>query len=154
MRPQFFEYCMNIVQVVASRATCNRGKCGAITVQNSRILTTGYVGSAPGLPHCDDVGHLFRTVIHVDGSTKQHCVRSIHAEQNAIAQAARFGISLEGCDLYSTMFPCFDCAKLIVAVGIKHVYALFNYQAGTESQALFEQSGVGFFISNKDVPQY
>lgn len=99
--------------MVATRATCDRLKVGAVIVRDKTILSTGYNGSLPGAPHCDDEGHDM-----VEG----HCVRTIHAERNAIYAAARNGVSLEGSTLYVTHFPCFDCFKAVIACGIKHIY--------------------------------
>jgi len=146
MRDTWFDYFFGIVHAVSTRATCDRGKCAAITVKDKHILTTGYVGAAPGLPHCDDVGHLLRTVTHTDGSVKVHCIRSVHAEANAIAQAARFGMSLADARLYTIMFPCFDCAKLLVAAGITQVYAERDYQASVDSKALLTAAGVHWVL--------
>lgn len=145
-RDTWNEYYFGIVEAVGRRATCDRGKCAAITVRDKRILSTGYVGAPSGLPHCDDIGHLFRTVTHTDGSSKQHCVRTVHAESNAIAYAAQFGISLSGARLYSTMFPCFDCAKLIIAAGIEQVYAQYDYSASADSKELFTQVGLHWVV--------
>lgn len=153
-RPNFRQYLYNLVDSVAERATCDRGKSAAITVIDGRILTTGYVGSPPGLPHCDDVGHLIRKVEHTDGQTREHCIRTTHAEMNAIAQAARFGVSLHGADLYCTMMPCFDCAKLIVSVGIRFVYTKNDYHASHNTTELFKKTNTGFYISNEQVQQY
>jgi len=104
-RPSWDEYFLRLADTVASRATCDRGRSGCVIVKDRQILVTGYVGSPRGLPHCDDVGHLFKKVIHEDGSVTQHCVRTVHAEQNAITQAARRGIALEGSTLYCRMTP-------------------------------------------------
>lgn len=145
-RDTWSDYFFGIVRAVSVRATCDRGKCAAITVKDKHILSTGYVGAPTGLPHCDEVGHLFRTVTHADGSTKSHCVRSVHAESNAVAQAAKFGVSLQDARLYSNMFPCFDCAKLIVAAGITQVYAEFDYPASVDSKALFTAAGVHWVL--------
>lgn len=153
-RPNFLLYSFNLVDAVAQRATCDRGKCAAIAVRDGRILTTGYVGSPPGQPHCDDAGHLFRTVTHTDGETREHCIRTTHAEMNAIAQAAKFGISLHKADLFCTMIPCYDCAKLIVSVGIKYVYAKYDYQASLNTKELFKQTNTGFYINKEEVQQY
>lgn len=150
MRDTWQEYFFNIVHAVAGRATCDRGKCAAITVNDKHILSTGYVGAPPGLPHCDEVGHLCRTVTHTDGSTKEHCVRSVHAEANAIAQAAKFGVSLQGARLYSTMFPCFDCAKLLVVSGITQVYAEFDYPASFDSKDMFTAVGIHWVLLNDE----
>jgi len=98
--------------MVATRATCARKHVGAVIVRDKTILSTGYNGSLPNEEHCDDVGHLM-----IDG----HCKRTIHAEQNAIFQAAKNGIRLEDSKLYCTTEPCFDCLKAIYSVGIRDI---------------------------------
>ena len=95
-RPDWDRYFLDLCEAVARRATCDRGKCGCVIVKNKRIMTTGYVGAPARLPHCDEAGHDMRKVIDYNGNITQHCVRTLHAEQNAIIQAARFGIPLEG----------------------------------------------------------
>ena len=105
-RPPWDQYFLELSDIVASRATCDRGKSGCVIVKEKRVLATGYVGSPSGLPHCDEVGHLLREVTYEDGVTKQHCVRTIHAEQNALAQAAKHGIAVNGATLYCKMEPC------------------------------------------------
>src|SRR5487761_582994 len=82
-RPTWDEYFIELTRTVASRSTCDRGRSGCVIVKEKHILCTGYVGSPPGMPHCDEVGHLLRKVIDEDGQVRQHCVRTIHAEQNA-----------------------------------------------------------------------
>jgi len=138
-RPSWDEYFIEIMNTVATRATCDRGRAGCVIVKDKRILVTGYVGAPSGLPHCDEVGHLFRKIIHEDGSITQHCVRTVHAEQNAIAQAARFGISLEGSTLYVRMTPCRSCAMLIINSGIKRVVCEYRYHAGKDSEDLLKK---------------
>lgn len=103
---------MAIARVVATRSTCDRKHVGAVIVRDKMLLTTGYNGSIRGLPHCDDVGHLMQ-----DG----HCIRTVHAEANAIAQAARNGIRLEEGSIYVTASPCFGCFKLIANSGLKRI---------------------------------
>ena len=120
-RPTWDEYFMEVCRAVAKRATCDRGRSGCVIAKDNQILVTGYVGSPAGLPHCDEVGHLMRKALHLDGSITQHCVRTVHAEQNAICQAAKLGISLEGATLYCTHQPCSICAKIIVNSGIKRI---------------------------------
>ena len=93
-RPPWDDYFLGLVDQVASRATCDRGRSGCVVVRDKRIICTGYVGSPPGLPHCDEDGHLLKQVVNEDGTTRQHCVRTIHAEQNAICQAARRQLQL------------------------------------------------------------
>jgi len=103
---------MAIAQQVATRSTCDRKHVGAVIARDRMILATGYNGSIRGLPHCDEVGHL------MDGD---HCVRTVHAEANAIVQAARSGVRLEGGEIYVTASPCFGCFKLIANAGLVRV---------------------------------
>jgi dCMP deaminase len=153
-RPTWDEYFLKLVDEVAQRATCDRGKSGCIIVKDKRILCSGYVGSPPGFPHCDEVGHQMRKVINEDGSISQHCVRTIHAEQNAICQAARWGIPLEGTTLYCTMEPCRVCAMLIISVGIKKVIARRSYHAAQETRDLFEKAGIEMVVMEDRVEEY
>ena len=111
-RPKLDHYFMNIALVVATRSTCDRKHVGAVVVRDRMILTTGYNGSIRGAAHCDEVGHLME-----DG----HCVRTVHAEANAIVQAARNGVRIDGADIYVTASPCFDCFKLIANAGIRRI---------------------------------
>jgi len=108
-RASWHEYFMKIAEEVSTRATCDRLKVGAVIVKDNRILTTGYNGSLPGTPHCDEAGHLLK-----DG----HCIRTIHAEANAVLQAARFGISLAGAVCYVTHKPCINCLKMLLGAGV------------------------------------
>ena len=132
-RPSWDEYFMSIALQVAKRSTCDRANVGAIIVKNRRILTTGYNGSPAGLPHCDDVGHLM-----VEG----HCVRTLHAEQNAIIQAAYHGVSVQDSTLYVTHQPCLTCAKMIINAGIRRVVYGGVYPDPVARQFLAE-AGVG-----------
>jgi len=111
-RASWDEYFMAIAREVATRSTCDRKHVGAVIVRDRMILATGYNGSIRGLAHCDDEGHLME-----DG----HCVRTVHAEANAIAQAARNGMRVEGADIYITASPCFGCFKLIANSGLKRI---------------------------------
>ena len=143
-RPSWDDYFMGITFQVAKRSTCDRARVGAIIVKDRRILTTGYNGSPAGLGHCDDIGHLM-----VDG----HCVRTLHAEQNAIIQAAQHGVSVHGSALYVTHQPCLTCAKMIINAGLVRVIYAGDYpdansvaflaQAGVALQQ-FEVSGASF----------
>ncbi|BFM17595.1 cytidine/deoxycytidylate deaminase family protein [Maricurvus nonylphenolicus] len=154
MRPDWDEYFIDMMDTVASRATCDRGRSGCIIVKDRRIISTGYVGSPSGLPHCDEVGHLMKQVIDEDGTTRQHCVRTIHAEQNAICQAARHGIPLEGSTLYCTMEPCRVCAMLIISCGIKHVVAKSRYHAAQETREMFATAGITLKVMEDSVENY
>ena len=153
-RPSWDEYFIELTETVAKRATCDRGRSGCVIVRNNRILTTGYVGSPPGLDHCDDVGHLMKKVMDDDGQIRSHCVRTIHAEQNAICQAARHGISLEGATLYCKMEPCRVCAMLIISVGIVRVVAKRRYHAAEETRAMFAQAGITLDVVEDELETY
>ena len=154
IRPSWDDYFLNLADTVSERATCNRGRSGCVIVKDKQILVTGYVGSPKGLPHCDDVGHLFRKVIHEDGSITQHCVRTVHAEQNAICQAARRGIALDGSTLYCRMTPCRTCAMLIINCGIERVVCERRYHDGAESEEMFRQVGIELVYKYDEVQQY
>lgn len=153
-RPSWDEYFMNLADTVAERATCDRGRSGCVIVKDRQILVTGYVGSPRGLPHCDDVGHLFKKMIHEDGHITQHCVRTVHAEQNAITQAARRGIALEGSTLYCRMTPCRTCAMLIINCGITRVVCQRKYHDCSDSENMFKEAGVKLEYFYDEVQQY
>jgi len=153
-RPSWDEYFLEMIETVAKRASCDRGRSGCVIVRENRILTSGYVGSPPGLDHCDDVGHLMKKVIDDDGQTRDHCMRTIHAEQNAICQAARHGISLAGATLYCKMEPCRVCAMMIISVGITRVVALRRYHAAQESREMFVRAGIQLDIVEDVVEAY
>ena len=104
---------MNIAKEVSTRSTCDRKHVGAVIVRNKTILSTGYNGSIKGLKHCDEIGHEM-----ADG----HCVRTTHAEANAIVQSAKNGVSINNSEIYVTASPCYNCFKLIANSGIKTIY--------------------------------
>ncbi len=153
-RPSWDEYFMELANAVAKRATCNRGRSGCVIVRDKQILVTGYVGSPRGLPHCDEVGHLMKKVEHEDGRVSQHCVRTVHAEQNAICQAARLGIPLENSTLYCRMTPCRTCAMLIINCGIKRVVCERKYHDGLESEEMFKVAGILLEYFIDEVQEY
>lgn len=153
-RPSWDEYFMELANTASKRATCDRGRSGCVIVKNRHVLVTGYVGSPAGLPHCDEVGHLFSKTIHSDGSISNHCIRTVHAEQNAICQAARRGIALEGATLYCRMTPCRTCAMLIINCGIKRVVCERKYHKGEESEEMFRQAGVELEFFYDEVQKY
>lgn len=154
VRPSWDEYFMEIAGTVAKRATCDRGRSGCVIVRDKQILVTGYVGSPRGLPHCDEVGHLMKKVNHEDGRVTQHCVRTVHAEQNAICQAARLGISLQGATLYCRMTPCRTCAMLIINCGIVRVVCERKYHDCDESEKMFHLVGIEFSYIFDEVQEY
>jgi dCMP deaminase len=112
-RASWEEYFMNIAKQVASRSTCDRKYVGAVIVRDRTILSTGYNGSIRGMPHCDEVGHMIEN---------GHCVATIHAEANAILQAAKNGVRIEGAEIYITASPCWTCFKMMANAGIKKIY--------------------------------
>lgn len=116
-RVSWDRYFMKIAQDASTRATCDRKHVGAVIVRDRTILSTGYNGSIRGQPHCDDAGHMME---------EGHCVATIHAEQNAILQAAKNGVRIEGADMYTTASPCWICFKMIANAGMQRiVYAEF-----------------------------
>jgi len=126
MRPSWDEYFMDIARQVATRSTCLRRHVGAIIVRDKRILTTGYNGAPRGLAHCDVVGCL-REKMHIPSGERQEICRGLHAEQNAIIQAALHGVSTEGATIYVTHQPCITCAKMIINAGIERVVCAHTY---------------------------
>ena len=142
VRPTWDEYFMEVSRTIAKRATCDRGRSGCVIARDNQILVTGYVGSPAGLPHCDEEGHLFKKVIHEDGSVTNHCVRTVHAEQNAICQAAKRGISIDGATVYCKMTPCRTCAMLIINCGIKRVVCEKHYHDEEDSMEMFKKVGI------------
>ncbi len=153
-RPGWDEYFFEVMDAVAKRATCDRGKSGCVIAKNKRILATGYVGAPAGCKHCDEAGHEMHTVRKADGSESNHCIRTAHAEQNAIAHAARVGIALEGGTLYCQMTPCYACAKMIINAGLERVVARNDYHAGERSKEIFAEAGVVFELLNNNVEKY
>jgi dCMP deaminase len=133
MRPDWDTYFMDIATVVASRSTCDRASVGAVIARDKRILTTGFNGSPSGQAHCDEAGHLM-----VGG----HCVRTIHAELNAIIQGALHGISLRGGTIYVTHFPCLGCAKALANCGLVRLVYRDAYRIDEHAVAVLEAAGV------------
>jgi dCMP deaminase len=153
-RPSWDEYFLKLCEIVGSRGTCDRGRSGSVIVRERHILTTGYVGSPAGLPHCDEVGHEMSTTTHDTGEQSQHCIRTAHAEQNAIVQSAKLGVALEGATIYVHMTPCYTCAKMIINAGIKRVVCAKDYHASTRSKEIFKLAGVELEIMDQVVESY
>ena len=112
-RATWEEYFMNIAKQVATRSTCSRKHVGAVIVRDKTILSTGYNGSIRGMPHCDEVGHMMEN---------DHCVATIHAESNAVLQAAKNGVMIDKAEVYITASPCWPCFKMLANAGIKKIY--------------------------------
>ncbi|MBN1176749.1 MAG: cytidine/deoxycytidylate deaminase family protein [Dehalococcoidales bacterium] len=139
-RPELDEYFLKIASVVAERSTCRRHHMGAIAVRDKHILTTGYNGAAAGLKDCLELGCL-RDEMGIQSGTRQEICRAIHAEQNAIIQAALHGVSLEGATMYCTHTPCVLCAKMMVNARIKRSVSFGKYD-DDEFIKLFEEAGI------------
>ena len=155
IRPTWDEYFLGLLEPLGRRGTCDRGRSGSVIVSpNNTILATGYAGAPPGQPHCDEVGHMIKTVTHEDGSQSQHCFRTLHAEENAILQCAKDGIRLEGATIYSKMVPCYNCAMRIVRVGIKRVVSLKRYHLDGLSRKLFKDAGVELVVIDDTIESY
>jgi dCMP deaminase len=125
-RPSYDEYFMEMAHVVAKRSTCLRRKVGAILVKDKHILSTGYNGAPKGLKHCSEIGCL-REKLHIPSGQRHEICRGLHAEQNAIIQAAVFGISIRDSILYCTNTPCVVCAKMLINAGVKEIVFSGNY---------------------------
>jgi len=123
---------MKLAMLASERATCPRMHCGCVIVKNKYVLSTGYNGSLPGAPHCYDVGCIVEN---------NHCIRTNHAEINALAQAARHGVSLDDSTAYITNMPCTTCAKALIAAGIRRVVVFSDYH-DTRAEEFFAEAGV------------
>lgn len=132
-RPSWDSYFMKIAEDVALRSTCNRAQVGAVMVREKHIISTGYNGSPAGLEHCDDVGHLM-----VDG----HCVRTVHAEVNAIIQAAVFGLATRDAVCYVTHFPCLHCTKMLINARISRLVYYNAYRVDEIALEFLHRAGV------------
>mgnify|MGYP001574002103 CR=1 FL=1 len=153
-RPSWDEYFIGMADYVGSRGTCDRGRSGCVIVRDKRVISTGYVGSPSGLPHCDEVGHEMHTLMKEDGTVSRHCLRTAHAELNAIANAVRFSVSIDGSTLYCKMVPCYTCAKTIINAGIKRIVAFKDYHATKQSKIIFKQARIKLEIMNKKIESY
>jgi dCMP deaminase len=153
-RPSWDDYFLELADAASKRATCDRGKSGCVIVRDNQILATGYVGSPSGLPHCDEVGHLMRKVVQEDGSISEHCVRTVHAEQNAICSAAKRGTSIEGSTIYLRMTPCRTCSMMLISSGVRRVVCERKYQLAAESEALLAQAGIQVEYKHDELQQY
>ena len=135
-RPSWDQYFMTITRQVAERSTCTRAKVGAVIVRDKNILATGYNGSPAGMPHCLDVGCLVYKSTTPTGEVEDNCFRTIHAEINAIAQAAKNGASIRDADIYITHTPCIHCLKVLVNTGIRRVFYEHEYKLHTLAELL------------------
>ena len=139
-RPSWDQYFMEIAALVAKRSTCMRRAVGAVLVKDKRILATGYNGAPSGIRHCIEVGCLRETLQVASGERHELC-RGIHAEQNAIIQAAYHGVPIQGASLYCTNLPCSICTKMLINAGIRTIYYRSGY-ADELSRDLLEEAGI------------
>jgi len=126
-RLDWHDYFLNIAYLVATRATCDRKHVGTVLVRDNRILVTGYNGSIAGQAHCDEVGHFM---------VEEHCIRTVHAEANAVGQAAALGIALKSAIAYVTAYPCITCYKLLANSGVAQIYYAEEYRNTGQDNAL------------------
>jgi len=149
------DFWLGIANQFSLRATCDRGRSGCVIVNSdNHQITAGYVGSPPGQSHCDDVGHEIKKTIDENGKVSPHCVRTVHAEQNAICQAAKLGISINNSTLYCRMTPCRTCAMLIINCGIIRVVCERKYPTGKESEEMLKKAGIELVFKYDEIQTY
>lgn len=143
VRPSWDDYFLGQLGALAARATCDRGRSAAIFVRDNDQLAAGYVGSPPGFAHCDDAGHLF-------DESGRHCVRTLHAEQNAVIRAVRNGISLRDTTAYCTMEPCYNCAMTMIGIGVYRVVAQNRYHGAVRTREAFAEAGIILVVRSEE----
>lgn len=153
-RPSWDDYFMEVANTISKRATCDRGRSGCVIAKDRQLIVTGYVGSPIGFAHCDEAGHHLKSVTHEDGSVTEHCMRTVHAEQNAICQSAKLGVSIDGATIYTRMTPCRTCTMLLINCGIKHVVCERKYQKAAESEEMLAAAGVSISYKYEEVQSY
>ena len=144
-RKSWDEYFMEIAEIVKTRSTCLRRQVGAVIVKDNRIITTGYNGAPSGLRHCTEIGGCERARLNIPSGQRHELCRALHAEQNAIIQAAKIGVSTEGATIYITLQPCVICAKMLVNARIKRI--VFSGEYPDElSKAILEEADVELVV--------
>ena len=144
-RKSWDEYFMEIAEIVKTRSTCLRRQVGAVIVKDNRIITTGYNGAPSGLRHCTEIGGCERARLNIPSGQRHELCRALHAEQNAIIQAAKIGVSTEGATIYITLQPCVICAKMLVNAGIKPIVFKGEYPDEL-SKAILEEADVELVV--------
>lgn len=139
-RPDNDEYFMEMAMLISKRSTCLRRRVGAVIVKDKRVLSTGYNGSPKGTRHCEELGCI-REQMKIPSGTRHELCRGVHAEQNAIIQAAYFGVSVKDSTIYTTTFPCSMCAKILINAGVKEVVYAEGYEDDM-SKKLFEETNI------------
>ncbi|WP_300667193.1 cytidine/deoxycytidylate deaminase family protein [Desulfoluna sp.] len=136
-RPSWTQYFMDITELVAKRSTCTRRAVGAVLVKDKRVLATGYNGAPSGVRHCSETGCI-REQLGVPSGERHELCRGVHAEQNAIVQAAYHGVSINGSTLFCTNLPCSICAKLLINAGVRRIYYKSGYADAMSKEMLNE----------------
>ena len=147
-RPSWDEYFMGMAELTAERSTCLRRKVGAVIVVDKRIVATGYNGAPKGLPHCEELGGCLREKLGVPSGQRHELCRALHAEQNAIIQAAVIGSSINGASIYVTHQPCSICAKMIINAGIKRIVVRNGYPDKL-AQEMLDDAGISVEMLEK-----
>lgn len=145
MRKSWDEYFMEIAEIVKTRSTCLRRQVGAVIVKDNRIITTGYNGAPSGLMHCTELGFCERERLQIPSGQRHELCRALHAEQNAIIQAAKVGVSTEGATIYITLQPCVICAKMLINAGITRIVHRGQYPDAL-SQSILEEAGIAVVV--------
>ncbi len=145
MRVSWDEYFMQIAEIVKTRSTCLRRQVGAVIVKDHRIITTGYNGAPSGLKHCTEIGGCERQRLQIPSGQRHELCRALHAEQNAIIQAAKIGVSTEGATIYITLQPCVICAKMLVNAGITRIVHKGEYPDAL-SRSILEEAGIEIVV--------
>jgi len=153
-RPSWDDYFMEVANAISKRATCDRGRSGCVIAKDRHMIVTGYVGSPIGFDHCDEAGHDLKRVTDENGVTSEHCMRTVHAEQNAICQAAKLGVSIDGATVYTRMTPCRTCTMLLINSGIKRVVCERKYQKAAESEQMLANADVELTYKYDEVQEY
>lgn len=151
-RPSWDEYFMQVAELTATRSTCLRRQVGAIIVRDKHIVATGYNGAPKGVPHCEEKGGCLREKLGIPSGERHELCRALHAEQNAIIQAATLGQSIEGATMYITNQPCIICAKMIINAGIKRIVVREGYPDNLSVEMLAEAGRKVVVLSKKDGP--
>ena len=155
-RPNWDEYFLQIAKDISMRATCLRRRFGAVIInkETHKIISTGYCGNASKTKDCLELNECYREKMKIPSGMLYDLCNSIHAEENAIVQAAKFGMSVDGATIYSNMVPCFTCAKMIINSGIKRVVARYRYHSDGDSVEMFNISGVKLDVVNDKILDY
>ena len=150
VRPTWDETWMDVMEAMSRRATCDRGRSAAVLVRDNKLINVGYVGAPAGLPHCDEVGHLFKVTFDEAGKRHEHCVRTVHAETNAL-----LGVDAKGATLYCRMEPCsLICAPMIINAGVVRVVAQRRYHGAQHTRDWFQAANIELVVLHDEEQDY